>query len=78
MALDDTASLEKGTPDLFPNSGQQSVDSDDAATSSLVYTAEEEQRVLRKGDFSLSGLGRRTRPLTVFSAAQLTGLSCPA
>ena len=45
MALDDTASLEKGSPDLFPNSGQQSV----ASEESITYTAEEEQRVLRKG-----------------------------
>ena len=49
MALDDTASLEKGSPDLFPDSGQQSVASEDAVASTITYTAEEEQRVLRKG-----------------------------
>ncbi|GAA5959743.1 hypothetical protein JCM8115_004847 [Rhodotorula mucilaginosa] len=53
MALDDTASLEKGSPDLFPDSGQQSVASEDAVASTITYTAEEEQRVLRKVDWAL-------------------------
>lgn len=44
----ETASLEKGLADLH-NSGQQSVASDDPSVPAFEYTAEEEQRVLRKG-----------------------------
>lgn len=39
----DVSSVEKGTPDLT-NSGQVSV------SSTISYTAEEERRVLRKGE----------------------------
>ncbi|GAA5979142.1 hypothetical protein JCM10908_002818 [Rhodotorula pacifica] len=53
MAPRETTSLEKGKEDLFLNSGQQSVASDDAVTSSITYTAEEEKRVLRKVDWAL-------------------------
>ncbi|POY73511.1 hypothetical protein BMF94_3448 [Rhodotorula taiwanensis] len=48
----ETASLEKGLADLH-NSGQQSVASDDPSVPAFEYTAEEEQRVLRKVDWAL-------------------------